>query len=102
MRFWYLVTTAGAHVQAFCGSENQPHGQGYTQSDKILVLGEWQKADLKSIFQVSTPDTWSSKLKGETSIEAFLWKFVYTGIRDIFDPLDRSCYSRQAKNTVLP
>ena len=49
MRFWYLVTTAGAHVQAFCGSEKNPHGQGYTQSDIFFVLAQGQKGDVDSI-----------------------------------------------------
>jgi hypothetical protein len=31
MRFWYLVTVAGAQVQDFCASPYQPHEQGYTQ-----------------------------------------------------------------------
>jgi hypothetical protein len=29
IRFWYFVTTAGAHPQAFCGSLSHPHGQGF-------------------------------------------------------------------------
>jgi len=31
MRFWYLVMTAGAQVQALMGSFAHPQGQGCTQ-----------------------------------------------------------------------
>ena len=29
IRFWYFVTTADAHPQAFYASFSQPHGQGF-------------------------------------------------------------------------
>src|SRR5258707_12247720 len=29
IRFWYLVTTAGAHPQALCGALSHPHGPGF-------------------------------------------------------------------------
>ena len=37
IRFLYLVTTADAHPQVFCGSFSQPHGQGYTQNTIFSV-----------------------------------------------------------------
>lgn len=48
IRFWYLVTTAGAHVQAFCGSEKYPQGQGYTQSDNYCL--RIQNQGLSDVF----------------------------------------------------
>jgi len=51
IRFWYLVTTARAHPQAFCGVFSHPHGQGYTQSNMFLLQVEKQTADLMGKFQ---------------------------------------------------
>jgi hypothetical protein len=47
IRFWYLVTTAGAHPQAFCGSLNQPQGQGYTQSDIFFLHAKTHQGDFE-------------------------------------------------------
>jgi hypothetical protein len=51
MRFWYLVTTAGAHVQGFCGSEKKPQEQGYSQSNIFLHLANDDKLILKVYLQ---------------------------------------------------
>jgi hypothetical protein len=50
IRFWYLITTAGAHPHAFCGSENQPHGQGCTQWDMFFLLGKEQRGDFEGFY----------------------------------------------------
>jgi hypothetical protein len=58
IRFWYLVTTAGAHVQAFCGFEDQPQAPGSTQSrrnhagqtDKFYLFIQEQLVSSQSYF----------------------------------------------------
>ena len=37
IRFWYLVMTAGAHLQGFCVSKKFPHGQGVHRRDQLKV-----------------------------------------------------------------
>ena len=48
--FWYLVTTAGAHVQVFCVSEKNPQGQGCTRSDMVFLLAKGEKGDFEGTF----------------------------------------------------
>ena len=38
IRFWYLVTTADPHPQAFCASFSQPQGQAF------IAAANWKSA----------------------------------------------------------
>ena len=89
IRFWYLVTTAEAHVQGFCVSPKYPQGQGYTQFDILFVFGKWQKADIKSTFQDFKSDVWLNNTSERYSLRHnCIW--VLIPVYQICTPPDRS------------
>ena len=48
---WYLVTTAGAHPQAFC-EPKFPQGQGCTQWARLFMLIQKEEDCYENISQV--------------------------------------------------